>query len=78
MSGVVAILLRPQDAQCALLRGLARELLACAVLRPVMNFASPGLVFAMQACQLCFGLFLENKCMCVYADMLRHVFALLL
>lgn len=44
MSGVVAILLRPQDAQCALLRGLARELLACAVLRPVMNFASPGFI----------------------------------
>ncbi|KAH7443476.1 hypothetical protein KP509_02G036500 [Ceratopteris richardii] len=41
MSGVVAILLRPEDAQCSLLRGLARELLACAVLRPVMNFASP-------------------------------------
>ncbi|MCO5602326.1 hypothetical protein L7F22_056456 [Adiantum nelumboides] len=44
MSGVVAILLRPQDAQCALMRGLARELLACAVLRPVMNFASPGFI----------------------------------
>eukprot|EP00250_Pteridium_aquilinum_P011928 c20397_g1_i1 orf=299-3499(-) len=44
MSGVVAILLRPQDAQCALLRGLARELLACAVLRPVMNFASPSFI----------------------------------
>lgn len=44
MSGMVAIVLRPQDAQCPLMRCLARELLACAVLRPVMNFASPGFI----------------------------------
>ncbi|MCO5578211.1 hypothetical protein L7F22_032049 [Adiantum nelumboides] len=42
MGGMVAIVLRPQDAQCVLMKGLARELLACAVLRPVLNFASPG------------------------------------
>lgn len=44
MGGMVAIILRPQDAQCLLMRGLARELLACAVLRPIMNFASPGFI----------------------------------
>lgn len=44
MGGMVAIVLRPQDAQCVLMKGLARELLACAVLRPVVNFASPGFI----------------------------------
>lgn len=44
MGAMVGIILRPQDAQCLLMRGLTRELLACAVLRPVMNFASPGFI----------------------------------
>ncbi|KAI5079555.1 hypothetical protein GOP47_0005034 [Adiantum capillus-veneris] len=44
MGGMVAIVLRPQDAQCVLMKGLARELLACAVLRPVMNLANPGFI----------------------------------
>eukprot|EP00249_Psilotum_nudum_P022034 c28347_g1_i1 orf=791-4057(+) len=44
MSGVVAILLRPQDADCALMRCLARELLACAILLPIMNCASPSVI----------------------------------
>lgn len=43
MGGVVAIVLRPQEAQCPIVRCLARELLACAVMQPIMNFASPGL-----------------------------------
>lgn len=42
--GVVALVLKRQDSHCRLLRTLARELLACAVLRPVLNFASPGYV----------------------------------
>lgn len=41
MGGVVAIVLKPQDAECPLVRCLARELLACAVMQPIMNFASP-------------------------------------
>ncbi|KAH9299978.1 hypothetical protein KI387_011561, partial [Taxus chinensis] len=44
MGGVVAIVLRPHEAQCPLVRCLARELLACAVMQPVMNFASPGFI----------------------------------
>jgi sorting nexin-13 len=42
--GIVALVLKKQDSHCRLLRTLARELLACAVLRPVLNFASPGYV----------------------------------
>lgn len=41
MGAVVAIVLRPQDAECPLVLCLARELLACAVMQPIMNFASP-------------------------------------
>ncbi|KAJ7560453.1 hypothetical protein O6H91_04G130700 [Diphasiastrum complanatum] len=44
MGGLLAVVLRPQDAQCKLLRCFARELLACAVLRPIMSFASPGFI----------------------------------
>ncbi|KAH7301359.1 hypothetical protein KP509_23G021800 [Ceratopteris richardii] len=44
MGGMVAIILRPHDAGCALVRGLARELLACAVLRPVINLVNPGFI----------------------------------
>lgn len=40
--GIVALVLKRQDSHCRLLRTLARELLACAVLRPVLNFATPG------------------------------------
>lgn len=42
--GVVALVLKRQDAQCRLLRAMARELLACVVLRPVINLASPGFI----------------------------------
>lgn len=42
--GLVALVLKRQDAQCRLLRTMAREFLACVVLRPVINFASPGFV----------------------------------
>lgn len=41
MGGVVAIVLKPRDAECPLVRCLARELLAGAVMQPIMNFASP-------------------------------------
>ncbi|KAK3118459.1 hypothetical protein QOZ80_9BG0699390 [Eleusine coracana subsp. coracana] len=39
--GVMALVLRPQDAQSPLVRCISRELMTCLVLQPVMNFASP-------------------------------------
>lgn len=47
MAGVVAVVLRPQEAQSPIVRCLARELLACAVVQPIMNFASPGFINEM-------------------------------
>jgi sorting nexin-13 len=44
VGGVVALVLRREDLRCRLLRSIARELLTCAVLQPVLNFASPGWV----------------------------------
>ncbi|KAK3005187.1 hypothetical protein RJ639_016429 [Escallonia herrerae] len=44
MGGVLAIVLRPREAQCPLVRCIARELLTCLVMQPVMNFASPGYI----------------------------------
>lgn len=47
MGAVVTVVLRPQEAQCPIVRCLARELLACAVMQPIMNFASPGFINEM-------------------------------
>ncbi|CAM6023362.1 unnamed protein product [Sphagnum balticum] len=44
VGGVVALVLRREDLRCRLLRSIARELLTCAVLQPVLNFASPGFI----------------------------------
>ena len=44
MGGVIAVVLRPQEAQCPVVRSIARELLTSLVIEPVMNFASPGYV----------------------------------
>ncbi|CAA0807570.1 Unknown protein [Striga hermonthica] len=41
MGGLLAVVLRPREAQCPLVRCIARELLTCLVMQPVMNFASP-------------------------------------
>ncbi|CAO2140938.1 unnamed protein product [Urochloa humidicola] len=41
VGGIMALLLRPQDAQSPLVRCFSRELITCLVLQPVMNFASP-------------------------------------
>ncbi|PNT64147.1 hypothetical protein BRADI_4g25047v3 [Brachypodium distachyon] len=41
VGGVMALVLRPQDAQSPLVRCFSRELVTCLVLQPVMNFASP-------------------------------------
>ncbi|KAG7022432.1 Sorting nexin-16 [Cucurbita argyrosperma subsp. argyrosperma] len=42
MSGVLTSVLRPRETQCPVVRSIARELLTCLVMQPLMNFASPG------------------------------------
>ncbi|KAM5549099.1 hypothetical protein ABKV19_000493 [Rosa sericea] len=44
MGGVIAVVLRPREAQCPVVRSIARELLTSLVIEPVMNFASPGYI----------------------------------
>ncbi|KAL0384155.1 UNVERIFIED_CONTAM: hypothetical protein Sradi_2809800 [Sesamum radiatum] len=44
VGGLVAVVLRPREAQCPLVRCIARELLTCLVMQPIMNFASPGYI----------------------------------
>ncbi len=44
IGGVLAVVLRPREAQSPLIRSIARELVTCLVVQPVMNFASPGYV----------------------------------
>ncbi|XP_073307905.1 uncharacterized protein [Primulina huaijiensis] len=44
MGGLLAVVLRPREAQCPLVRCIARELLTCLVVQPIMDFASPGYV----------------------------------
>ncbi|KAJ7946009.1 Phox-associated domain,Sorting nexin [Quillaja saponaria] len=44
MGGVLAVVLRPREAQCPVVRSIARELLTCLVMQPVMNLASPGYI----------------------------------
>ncbi|KAH6791599.1 phox domain-containing protein [Perilla frutescens var. hirtella] len=41
MAGLLAVVLRPREAQSPLVRCIARELLTCLVVQPLMNFASP-------------------------------------
>ncbi|KAG0519417.1 hypothetical protein BDA96_09G262400 [Sorghum bicolor] len=42
--GLISITVKPQDLQCTFFRCTARELLACAVLRPVVNLANPRFI----------------------------------
>ncbi|KAA8545892.1 hypothetical protein F0562_020657 [Nyssa sinensis] len=44
MGGVLAIVLRPRESQCPLVRCIARELVTCLVMQPVMNSACPGYI----------------------------------
>ncbi|KAL3814188.1 hypothetical protein ACJIZ3_015456 [Penstemon smallii] len=44
MGGLLAVVLRPRESQCPLVRCIARELLTCLVMQPIMNFASPGYI----------------------------------
>ncbi|GLT39989.1 hypothetical protein SLA2020_141520 [Shorea laevis] len=41
IAGVLAIVLRPREAQCPLVRTIAREIVTCLVLQPILNLASP-------------------------------------
>ncbi|KAG9135073.1 hypothetical protein Leryth_011571 [Lithospermum erythrorhizon] len=56
MGGLLAVVLRPREAQSPLVRCIARELLTCLVMQPVMNFASPGYIN-----ELIEYIFLANK-----------------
>lgn len=44
MDGLMNLTCRPDDLQCNFFRYVARELLACAVMRPVINLASPKFI----------------------------------
>ncbi|XP_073028071.1 uncharacterized protein [Primulina eburnea] len=44
VGGLLAVVLRPREAQCPLVRCIARELLTCLVVQPIMDFASPGYI----------------------------------
>ncbi|KAK6253594.1 hypothetical protein QUC31_015314 [Theobroma cacao] len=44
IGGVLAVVLRPREAQCPLVRTIAREIVTCLVVQPLMNLASPGYI----------------------------------
>ncbi|CAJ1939355.1 unnamed protein product [Sphenostylis stenocarpa] len=44
MSAVLATVLRQREAQCPLIRSVAREFVTCLVMQPIMNLASPGYI----------------------------------
>ncbi|KAF3793335.1 Sorting nexin-16 [Nymphaea thermarum] len=47
MDGLISFTCKPEDLKCNFFRYMARELLACAVIRPVLNLANPRqLLFA--------------------------------
>ncbi|GMI93811.1 SORTING NEXIN 3 [Hibiscus trionum] len=44
MNGLISFTFRPEDLQCSFFRYIVRELLACTVIRPVINLASPRFI----------------------------------
>lgn len=44
MDGLISFTFASEDLQCSLFRYIVRELLACAVMRPVLNLASPRFI----------------------------------
>ncbi|KAL7236679.1 hypothetical protein ACSBR1_019893 [Camellia fascicularis] len=52
IGGLLAVVLRPQEAQCPLVRCIARELVTCLVMLPIMDFASPWYVNELIECIL--------------------------
>ncbi|KAJ6821079.1 uncharacterized protein M6B38_395125 [Iris pallida] len=41
IGGILALVMKPQEAKCPLVRCISRELLVCLVIQPVINLASP-------------------------------------
>ncbi|XP_047149011.1 uncharacterized protein LOC124821186 [Vigna umbellata] len=46
-SGLLATVLRKREVQCPVIRCIARELLTCLILQPIMNLASPANAFLL-------------------------------
>ncbi|GFZ08051.1 phox (PX) domain-containing protein [Actinidia rufa] len=44
MDGLISFTFKPEDLQCSLFRFIVRELLACALMRPVLNLANPRFI----------------------------------
>ncbi|KAK8608454.1 hypothetical protein V6N13_023877 [Hibiscus sabdariffa] len=44
MNGLISFTFRPEDLQCSFFRYIVREVLACAVIRPVINLVSPRFI----------------------------------
>ncbi|XP_023738812.1 uncharacterized protein LOC111886795 [Lactuca sativa] len=44
MDGFISLTFRPEDLNCSLFRYIVREMLACAVIRPVINLANPRFI----------------------------------
>ncbi|KAK7310377.1 hypothetical protein RJT34_07853 [Clitoria ternatea] len=44
MSGLLATVLRKREAQCPVIRSIAREILTCLILQPIMSLASPAYI----------------------------------
>ncbi|KAK8613614.1 hypothetical protein V6N13_101371 [Hibiscus sabdariffa] len=44
IGGVLAVVLRPREAQCPLVRTTAREIVTCLVVQPLLRLASPGYI----------------------------------
>ncbi|XP_077210189.1 phox (PX) domain-containing protein [Tasmannia lanceolata] len=44
MGGLISFTFKPEELQCSFFRYTVRELLACAVMRPVLNLANPRLI----------------------------------
>ncbi|CAH2051549.1 unnamed protein product [Thlaspi arvense] len=41
VAGILSVVLRPREAQCPLVRTIAREIVTCLVVQPLLNLASP-------------------------------------
>ncbi|XP_038706536.1 uncharacterized protein LOC120002048 isoform X2 [Tripterygium wilfordii] len=52
ISGLLAVVLRPREANVPLVRCIARELVTCLVMQPLMNLASPGYINELIECIL--------------------------
>ncbi|KAF7850440.1 hypothetical protein BT93_L5487 [Corymbia citriodora subsp. variegata] len=44
VGGVITLVLKPREAQCPVVRSIARELVTCLVIQQVMDFASPAYI----------------------------------